>query len=62
MAAHEEAKRLRDDAPLGSDEFARWAQEVARIEVEIAALVEQATAQNVPGNTPGAPQGRDRRT
>jgi hypothetical protein len=37
MKRHTEAKRRRDAAALGSDEFAAAAQEVARIEVEIAA-------------------------
>ncbi len=58
MAAHEEAKRRRDAAPLGSDEFARSAQEVARIEVEIAAIVEQAAAQKAADHGPGAQEAR----
>jgi hypothetical protein len=37
MSRHAEAKRRRDATRLGSDEFAAAAQEVARIEVEIAA-------------------------
>jgi hypothetical protein len=40
---HAEAKRRRDAAALGSDEFAAAAQEVARIEVEIAAREELQT-------------------
>ncbi|MDQ3871953.1 MAG: hypothetical protein M3301_10125 [Chloroflexota bacterium] len=44
IAAHAEAKRRRDAAPLGSDEFMHWAEEVARIEVEMAAAREAAQA------------------
>jgi hypothetical protein len=40
MTLHAAAKRRRDSAKLGSDEFARAAEEVARIEVEIAAREE----------------------
>jgi hypothetical protein len=40
MAQHEEAKRRRDAAPLGSDEFREGSEEVARIEIAIAAQEE----------------------
>jgi hypothetical protein len=43
MTRHAEAKRRRDSAALGSDEFSQAAQEVARIEVEIAAREELQT-------------------
>jgi hypothetical protein len=43
MTRHAEAKRQRDSAALGSDEFSEAAQEVARIEVEIAAREELRT-------------------
>jgi hypothetical protein len=43
MTRHAEAKRRRDAAPLGSEEFSEAAQEVARIEVEIAAREELQT-------------------
>lgn len=43
MTRHAEAKRRRDAAPLGSDEFSEAAQEVARIEVEVAAREELQT-------------------
>jgi hypothetical protein len=43
MNRHAEAKRRRDAAALGSDEFSAAAQEVARIEVEIAAREELQT-------------------
>jgi len=43
MTRHAEAKRRRDSAALGSDEFSQAAQDVARIEVEIAAREELQT-------------------
>lgn len=38
LAEHAEARRARDAAPLGSEEYAAAAEEVGRIEVEIARL------------------------
>jgi hypothetical protein len=40
MEKHAAAKARRDAAPLGSDEFRAAAEEVARIEIAIAALEE----------------------
>jgi hypothetical protein len=40
MEQHAAARRRRDSAPLGSDEFRAAAEEVARIEIEIARLEE----------------------
>lgn len=40
MARHAAACRRRDQATLGSEEFRAAAEEVARIEIAIAALVE----------------------
>ena len=40
MAEHAAACRRRDSAALGSDEFRRAAEDVARIEIAIAAQVE----------------------
>jgi hypothetical protein len=40
MREHSDARRRRDTAPLGSDEFRRAAEDVARIEIAIAALEE----------------------
>jgi hypothetical protein len=43
VTLHEDAKRRRDSAALGSEEFSTAAEEVARIEVEIAAREELQT-------------------
>lgn len=40
MEQHAAAKQRRDDAPLGSDAFRAAAEDVARIEIEIASLEE----------------------
>jgi hypothetical protein len=40
MEQHAHARRRRDSAPLGSDEFRAAAEEVARIEIAIAQLEE----------------------
>lgn len=40
MERHAVARRQRDAAPLGSDQFRAAAEEVARIEIEIARLEE----------------------
>lgn len=40
MQRHAAARQRRDDAVLGSDEFRQAAEDVARIEIAIAALVE----------------------
>jgi hypothetical protein len=42
MALHEAARRRRDAAPLGSDEFRAAAEEIARIEIQIARVEEPA--------------------
>jgi hypothetical protein len=43
MARHAAARQRRDSAALGSDEFRQAAEDVARIEIAIAALVERAS-------------------
>jgi hypothetical protein len=48
MAQHAAARARRDAAPLGSDEFRAAAEEVATIEVAIAAL-EEPPPTTVPG-------------
>jgi hypothetical protein len=55
MARHADATRRRESAALGSDEFAKAAEEVARIEVEIAAREELRTSTAEP------PRAADRR-
>jgi hypothetical protein len=41
MVRHAAARLRRDSAPLGSDDYRAAAEEIARIEIAIAALVEQ---------------------
>jgi len=40
MASHAAARQRRDSARLGSEEFRQAAEDVARIEIAIAALIE----------------------
>jgi hypothetical protein len=40
MARHREARLRRDRAPLGSDEYRQASEEIARIEIAIAAAEE----------------------
>jgi hypothetical protein len=44
MALHEVARRRRDAAGLGSDDFRAAAEEIARIEIQIARIEEPSTA------------------
>ncbi len=50
MEQHVEARRQRDAAPLGSDDYRKACEEIARIEVAIAAAEEPSAA-----GTPAAP-------
>jgi hypothetical protein len=56
MQQHVEARRRRDAAPLGSDEYRAACEDIARIEIEIAASEEpsQAAAPLAPA-APSAP-------
>lgn len=44
MVQHVQARQRRDEAALGSEEYRAGAEEVARIEIAIAALTEAAPA------------------
>jgi hypothetical protein len=53
LAQHADAKRRRDAAALGSDEFRAASEEVARVEIAIAAAEEPSPAPTAPA--PGTP-------
>ena len=55
MQQHVEARRRRDAAPLGSDEYRAACEDIARIEIEIAASEEpsQTAVPSIPA-TPSA--------
>lgn len=57
MRQHREARARREAAPLGSDAYRKGCEDVARIEVAIAALEEPPPDQNAPAAAEAAQKG-----